>query len=237
MKSTKRLAAPRSWKILRKTNKFVSSISSGPHPKERALPLVVLLRDILNLVDSAKEAKRILHLGEILIDAKVRKDPRFPVGLFDVVTIPKTGASYRMILDTKGYLVPIKINKKDSGTKPCKIVKKSAIKGNQIQLNLHDGRNITIPKSKDVYNTKDSIIISLPEQKIVEHMKCDKNVSVYMIDGNHVGEIAVLKKFHSFEGPQVNRVVLKNEEGAEYETIENYIFVLGDKTSLIGAGK
>ena len=84
----KRLSAPKTYKIPRKVSKWVVKPSPGPHNKE-AIPLLVLVRDFLELADTGREARRIISSGEILVDGIVRKDYKFPVGLFDVVTIPK----------------------------------------------------------------------------------------------------------------------------------------------------
>ena len=40
--------------------------------------------------------------GNIKIDNKVRRDPRFPLGIMDVVTIDKTGEFFRILYDVKG---------------------------------------------------------------------------------------------------------------------------------------
>jgi small subunit ribosomal protein S4e len=35
--------------------------------------------------------------GMIKIDGKVRRNPRFPLGIMDVISIEKTGESFRML--------------------------------------------------------------------------------------------------------------------------------------------
>jgi len=39
-----------------------------------------------------------LTRGEVLVDGVARHDPGFPVGLFDVVSVPKEGKSFRLVL-------------------------------------------------------------------------------------------------------------------------------------------
>jgi len=43
--------------------------------------------------------------GNIAVDGKIRRDPRFPAGLMDVVSIKKTGELYRVLYDVKGRFV------------------------------------------------------------------------------------------------------------------------------------
>ena len=95
---------------------------------------------MLKLVNSSKEAKRILHDGSVMVDGNIVRDYRFPVGLFDVITMPKTDTSYRVLLDRKQRFMLHKVT--DSGVKLYRITDKTNVKGGATQLNLHDGSNI-----------------------------------------------------------------------------------------------
>ncbi|MEM4788723.1 MAG: S4 domain-containing protein, partial [Ignisphaera sp.] len=96
----KRLAAPAFWPILRKEYKWITKPSPGPHLLERCIPLLVLIRDVLKLAENAREAKKIIFDGEVLIDGRVRRDFKFPVGLMDVVSIPKINMYIRIVPHT-----------------------------------------------------------------------------------------------------------------------------------------
>ena len=92
----KRMSAPRWWPILRKERKFVIA-PRGSHPKELSLPLLVLIRDVLKIAETGREAKGIITRGEVLVDKKKRKDPKYGVGLFDVVEIPVMNKAWRIV--------------------------------------------------------------------------------------------------------------------------------------------
>ena len=92
----KRLVAPRWWPIERKTKKFILA-PRGPHTKDFSLPLLVLIRDVLKLSETGKEAKNIIKKGEVLVDGKKRKDPNFGVGLLDLIEIPSLKKVWRAI--------------------------------------------------------------------------------------------------------------------------------------------
>ena len=97
-----------------------------------------------DLADTAREAKMIINQGEILVDGTVRKDYKFPVGFMDVIQIPKTGKTYRVLPDEKGRLVLHPISEENQNFKLCRIQNKTTIRGGRQQLNLHDGRNYRV---------------------------------------------------------------------------------------------
>ncbi|TLZ94355.1 MAG: 30S ribosomal protein S4e, partial [Methanobacteriota archaeon] len=84
-KHLKRLSAPRSWSTPRKTDFWIVRPSPGPHAIGESVPLGSILRDMLKLCDSAREARHILNNRGVLIDGRVVTDPKFPVGLMDVL--------------------------------------------------------------------------------------------------------------------------------------------------------
>jgi len=163
----KRLSIPRSWKAGKKGYKWVSTTRPGPHSQARSLPLGIIIRDILKLVDNSREGKKILSEGKVLVDGIPRKDLRFPVGLFDVITLPLVNETYRMFQDEKGRLALHKLNATNVN-KLCRINNKTTLKGGKVQLNLNDGNNIL---GSNEYGTKDSLILSLPDKQIVKHLQ------------------------------------------------------------------
>ncbi len=220
----KRLSAPKTYKVPRKVAKWITKPSPGPHNKE-AIPLLVVIRDFLKLADTAREARRIIGAGEILVDGIVRKDYKFPVGLFDVVTIPKLDKSYRILFDEKGRYVPREIE--DADLKLYKIVNKTVVKGGKIQLNLFDGTNIL---ASNDYKTKDSLLMKIPEKEIVDHLKFEEGALVMITGGSHAGEIGRLKEYKVVRSSAPNLVTVEGEE-RDITTIEDYVFVIGKKDS------
>ncbi len=220
----KRLSAPKTYKIPRKVAKWIVKPSPGPHNKE-AIPLLVIVRDFLKLADTAREARRIIAAGEILVDGVVRKDYKFPVGLFDVITIPKLDKSYRILFDERGRYIPKEIE--DADLKLYKIVNKTVVKGGKIQLNLFDGTNIL---ASNEYKTKDSLLLKIPEKEIVDHLKFEEGALVMITGGTHAGEIGRLKEYKIVRSSAPNLVTVEGEE-RDITTIEDYIFVIGKKDS------
>jgi len=215
----KRLAAPKWWPIKRKTKKFTVS-PRGPHPKNLSLPLLILIRDVFKFAETGNESKSIIKKGEILVDKRKIKDPKFGVGVFDVIEIPAVKKAWRAI--PKNGLSFIEIPEKEKKLKICKIVDKKTLKGNKIQLNMNDGRNIL---TNEKYSTQDSLLIELPEQKIIKHIKFEKGSIAMVLGGKNAGIIAKIKEIEK------NRVWLGEEK--TFEVPKKLLIVVGKDKNVI----
>jgi len=222
-KHLKRLAAPKVLRIPRKVHKWTVKPAPGPHPADRCIPLLILVRDMLGYADTGKEAKRIIGAREIYVDHRVVRDHKFPVGFMDVVSIPKVNEHYRILLDRLQRLRPIPIDEEHSKWKLVRIENKTVVKGGKIQLNLHDGRNILL--DKNAYKTGDVLKIELPSQKIIDVFELKKGNMAMIIGGKHAGTIATIERYEVLRSPKPNVVWFK--EG--FSTTKNNVFVVGTK--------
>lgn len=219
----KRLLAPKFWKVSKKEKKFIVAPSPGPHPKNRSIPLKVLIRDILGYAENSLEAKKILNAGKVLIDKKIRKSPKFPVGLMDIVEIPDADKYFRISVDKNGLCLE-EIEKNETGTKLCKIIGKTVIKGGKIQLNLHDGKNILVDNGS--YKVGDSVKISLPKPKILAHYRLQPGAEVLIINGKNMGLKGRIKEIRERK-TMLERGTVKIEiNGKEIETARDYVFAI-----------
>ncbi len=222
----KRIAAPKSWKIPRKASVWITNVSPGPHPKERAIPLRILIRDYLHLADNAREADFIIKSGKVLVDGRVRKDPKFPVGLFDVVEIPDANITIRIILDKHGRLVPKEIPESEKGYKLCRVERKVMVKGGKIQLGFHDGRTMLVDDNS--IKPGDVVKMQIPNQKILDVFPLDKGSLVYVLSGRHAGTVGVVEEL--IPGDLLRDASVRiSVEGAEIETAKRNVFVVGIK--------
>jgi len=234
MSHLKRLRAPRFWKVKKKETKWVVSPRPGPHKKFESIPTLVLVRDILKLADTAKEAKTITKSGNILIDKKIRKDEKYPLGFMDSIEIPKLNKYYRVSVNKHGLNI-IDISSKESELKLCKIISKTILKKGKLQLNFHDGKNILIdlkkPK-KDIYNTGDSILLKLPKLKIQDHFKLTKDMTAIITHGQNQGQIVKIKEIIRKATGEPTKIVCSQKD-KEFESIKDYIFVIGKTKPVI----
>jgi len=198
---------------------------------------LILVRDILKLTDTGKDARKIIKAKEIFVDGRPRNDHKYPVGLFDVVEIPKIGKQYRIVPTYVGLDIK-EIPKSETKLKLCRINGKTMIKNKKLQLNLHDGRCIIIDSEKTkklekiACKTGDSLLIELPNQKIVEHLKMEKGMLSLITRGLNRGDIAHIKEIITTRSREPNKVICI-KEGKEFEATKDYVFVVGKEKPLI----
>lgn len=236
----KREATPAFWPIHRKKYVWAVKPSPGLHPIERCIPLGIIIRDLLGLAETMREAKKIIAQGRVLVDGRVRRDEHFPVGLMDVVSIPEIKAYYRVLPSRKGLILH-KIGFEEASYKICRIEDKTTVDGGHIQLNLHDGRNILI-RSEDpskpagnAYRTLDTLRIGLPNQEIIEHLRLEEGMMGIIIDGENIGKYGVIKSIEEIRGQKKRKslVTIEDNKGGVYSTVLDYLFVIGDREAKI----
>lgn len=228
-KHLKRLNAPRTLQLHRKEETWTVRPTSGPHPLEKSIPLGLIIRDYLNLVDTLREAKRIITNGEVLVDGVKRKNYKFPCGLMDVISVPKIKKDYRILFDRRGKLTLVPAASKDATWKLCRIENKTIVKGKQTQLNLHDGRNQIV--KKDEYKTGDVLKISFKDKKISDIYKFEKGAVSIIIGGSHIGEVANIEDVEIISSSKPNLAKMKGK--TDFSTIQEYVFLIGKEKPVI----
>jgi small subunit ribosomal protein S4e len=236
----KALAAPALWPILRKEHKWVVKPSPGPHPIDKCIPLLILVRDVLKYAKTGAEARKIIAEGHFKIDGRVRRNFKYPVGPMDVIELPKIGEYYRVIPVPTNVLDLVKISPEEARIKPCRIENKTTIKGGHIQLNLHDGRNVLVKVSdprnpvEDVYETLGTVVISLEDNRIIDYIPPEKGTIAIVIGGKNVGRVG--KIVDIIPGALKRRkyiVTLQDKSGNLFQTSFEYVFPIGKDKPLI----
>lgn len=168
----KRMYAPSHWSLDKLSGVYATRPSTGPHKLRECIPLSVLLRNRLKYALSGQECLRICRDKDanIKIDNRIRRDPRFPLGFQDVVSIKKTGENFRILFDVKGRFQPHRIDAKEAAFKLCKIKRKVLGKNKIPYIVTHDGRTIRFPhpdiKKNDTIKVSSSSVSSLLPIKI-----------------------------------------------------------------------
>lgn len=218
----KRFAAPKLWPIERKTKKYIISSRCGPHSKN-AMPIGVILRDILKYADNMKEAKEILNKGLVRVDGRIRRDYKFPVGLMDILSLGNE--NYRVLPGRKGFV--LQNTNEDANIKLLKVVNKTHVHG-KIQLNLHDGRNLF---AENDFKTGDVLVFDLKENKIKDTLKFKRGSIALITRGQNVGKIGKIEDMIIIKGPQPNKVVLKTDKLIEIP--KDYVFIIGQNKPVV----
>jgi small subunit ribosomal protein S4e len=236
----KRKPAPRFWPIHRKEFSWVVKPSPGPHSLENCLPLSLVLRDILGVAKTRKEAKMIISQGKVYVDGKVRRKDDFPVGLMDVISIPDSNKFFRIMPSQKGlFLNPI--SKKETSFKLCRVEDKTTVKNGYVQIALHDGSNILMkvadPKNPQeiIYETFDVLKLSLPEKQVIDHLKTKEGNLAVITGGKNIGKQGRIVEIEKAEAKKRRNalVVIEDEKGNRYQTILDFVFSIGGAQPLI----
>jgi small subunit ribosomal protein S4e len=184
----KRQASPNFWAIKRKESQFVIKVRPGPHPKSRAYPLGMVLRDLLNFADTAHEADRILKLDNVKVDGIVRRDSNYSVGLMDVLEL-SNGQAYRLIPKNSALLAPVAIDEAEKAMKPVKVRSKTIIKEGRIQYGFHDSKTII---SDQKLRVGDTCIIDLPKVRIRNNIPFENGSKALVITGENAGRVGTI---------------------------------------------
>ncbi len=176
------------------------------HEQRSAVPLILVMRDMLKLVKTKKELKKLLNEKKILVNERIVRETNYPVCLFDSVGIPSIKKFYRINLKNKFELV--EITEADSGKKIYEIIGKTILPGKKIQLNFNQGRNIL---TSEKANVGDYALIDLAKNKINKLISLDKGVEVLVIAGKHSGEEGKIKEILT-SGDQKVAVIKTHKE-------------------------
>ena len=225
-----RRSAPRTWAVKRKELNWITRPHPGAHKLENCMPINVLLKEILHHAKTSVEAKKILEDGNVLVNKKVIKDLKTPVGFMDTLEIPKVKASYRMVFNTKGKLTLINIPAEETGIKLSKILDIKTIKNKKIQLNLSDGTNLQYDKTE--HKTGDTLVLALPDRKVKSCIKLEKGAIVYLTGGHNIGSIGAVESIKDGTSKQKSMITIKGKNGT-FETRKVYAFAIGKGKSSI----
>ena len=224
----KRLAAPAAHPILRKEHLWLAVAKPGAHAQSHAVPLIVLLRDVLKVATDTREAQKIASSGQVLVDGRVVSDLKLPVGLTDVVSLPKLNASF-IVVNVKGKLAVRKEASK-GGSKLCKVTGKRLLSKDKVQLSTHDGRTLVVSDKK--YAVGDTVRIAVPKQTILEHLPLAKGARCYVFQGRHAGTIGKLEEIVEFPGITRSNAKIAGEGGSGTTTLKEYVFVVDKEFSV-----
>lgn len=220
----KPIAAPKSWPIKRKESAFVIRPNPGPHKLENSMPIGLALK-MLSQVKNTREAKQVINQRKVLINKKPAADIKSQAGLLDVIEF--ADKYYRIILNKRGKLVFREIGKGEANILLYKVIKKTKIKGNKIQLNFHNGFNILI--GKDEYNIND--VLLKENGQIKDRINFEKGNTVYIIKGKNLGKTAKIEDV--YEKPPFNKYIKVSIGDRKINLPKDYAFLVGKAKPMI----
>ena len=228
-KKLKRQMSPLFWGINRKNKRFAITVKPGSHSKNRSIPTAILLRDVLKMVTTLREAKSVIYNGKINVDGITRKSLHHSIGLMDVIELQGISDVYRLVPTHGHILQPIKIDSSEKSKKIVKVTSKTTIRGKKTQLGFHDGR--TIIADNDV-NVGDSCLIQIPEQKILDVIKLEKDSLVMVTKGANTGQIGHINNINEATFTLSKRINLTIDK-KKFEMPADLVIVIGKEKPVI----
>ena len=228
-KKLKRQMSPLFWGINRKNKRFAITVKPGSHSKNRSIPTAILLRDVLKMVTTLREAKSVIYNGKINVDGITRKSLHHSIGLMDVIELQGISDVYRLVPTHGHILQPIKIDSSEKSKKIVKVTSKTTIRGKKMQLGFHDGR--TIIADNDV-NVGDSCLIQIPEQKILDVIKLEKDSLVMVTKGANTGQIGHINNINEATFTLSKRINLTIDK-KKFEMPADLVIVIGKEKPVI----
>jgi small subunit ribosomal protein S4e len=221
----KRQMAPTFLDVRRKESQFVMRVKPGPHPKNRAYPLGMVLRDGIKVTKTARESQVVLNEGKVKVDGAVRRDPNLAIGLMDVIEL-STGQAYRLVPKDSELLAPVAVDNAEKNVKLAKVTSKVMIKGKKIQYGFHDGRTLI---SDAKLKVGDTCVVQLPEYKIKDHVKFEKGATALIISGDNAGKIGKIEDIRDGIFSLPKRALVTFEDRSVELPVEMVIVVGSDK--------
>lgn len=237
----KRLSSPGFWPIPKKTKQWAPKPSPGPHSSEKSLPLLVFIRDVVNLAQTGREAGMIISNGKVKIDGRIIRNKNYPLGLMDVIEILDFNKAYRVIPSSHRFYNFTLINDAEKSFKLCRIENKKILKDGRVQLQCHDGRNLILNAAEGTesnvnqYKVLDVLKFSLENYEILGHYKFDKETYAVIIGGKNIGKHGMIVDIESDQNKarKLRIVKLAGSDGADYSTIPDYLFIVGKDKPII----
>lgn len=214
----KKTEMPTSWPVPRKGKKkrFVAVPS---HSGTKGISVLFLLRDVLKVVKTRKEARYMTLSKMIKVNNKIRTDENFPVQVLDTISLSSKEGSpvnYRLGIVNRKFSL-IEVSAKETETKVIKIRGKKVMGNDKIQMNLDDGQNIL---TKEKFSVGDSIVLNTKENKIVKVLPLKEGAKVEIVLGKHAGEKGEIVGFEDLVRGRSYKIKLKDKTvSLPYKTI------------------
>ncbi len=219
----KRLAAPKAAGIKRKTHVYLAKPGPGKHAKNQSIAAATLLVDRLGLCENRRQAGALLSSGQVLVDGR-RVDAKAPLGLMDVVSVPSLKKHFILVLRA-GVLRPQPVDEKAAKAKNCRLLRKTVLSPEKIQLGLHDGRSLLVSKKDDRFSLGDTLRVGFSGQKIEGSHKLEKGATAYVFAGRHAGFVGTVDDIHPATANRRSEAHLSGSTG-KLITLKDYLFVV-----------
>lgn len=165
------------------------------------------------------------------------------MGLMDVVELADANLAYRVLPVVGKGLSLIKIPKDEAKFKLCKVLRKGKAPKGLVRFGLHDGRNVVVSQKVGEpadYSTNDTLRLSIPTQKVLNHIKFEKGNYALVVAGRNLGKSGKIVELQQGTATRPAMVTIEDSTGGKFDTMVEYTFVVGtdksDKTGGVSVG-
>lgn len=215
MAHIKKTQMPTTWPVPRK-GKRKRFVAIPSHATDKGISILFLLRDVLHLASTRKEARFMTLNGMVKVNNQIRKDENFPVQVFDTLNLEKAKSNYRLEIENKKFTL-VEVSEKEAETKIVKITGKKVLGKNKIQMNLDDGQNFV---TKEKFSVGDSVLVNTKIGRIEKILPLREKAKIEIILGKHAGEKGELVGFEELVRGRNYEIKLKGGKvSLPYKTI------------------
>jgi small subunit ribosomal protein S4e len=133
------------------------------------------------------------------------------------------------------------MGKNEASFKLCRIENKNIVKNGHVQLNLHDGRNVLVKVTdaknpqEDVFETLNTLKISIPKQEIMEQIKLEKGAFALVVGGKNIGKCGKIVDIEEMPNRKRRSLLatIEDAKGNRFQTTLNFIFAVGETAPII----
>jgi len=239
IKHLKRLNAPKHWMLDKLGGTWAPRPSTGPHKLRECLPLSLVLRNRLRYSLTRRETVMIVLRRLVQVDHQVRTDLNYPAGFQDVISIPKTDETFRLLLDTKGRFVLHRITKEEAAYKLLRVQRvTTGSKGSSGRNPFHTGQAASVPivvthDGRTIrfvepgVGVADTIRFDIKSGRPTGLLKFDVGALAIVTKGANIGRVGAIASIDRHPG-SFDIVHLKDRKGNTFATRIGYVFVIGD---------
>ncbi len=188
--------------IPRKKYKYFVRQYPGKHRNKDSVALSALLRDVMKIVDNAKEARFLIKNGYVTVDGRTVKEEKFGVGFGDLIGVK--GDRFEISVNDRGKITVVE-DKRDGSLKLVKIVSKLKGRGGNTVLFTNDGRNMIQEGGKGQIG--DSALLNVLTGKIDRVIPLEQGAEIFIFTGKNAGKRGKVVEISG------DSVVLESKEG------------------------
>ena len=216
----KSINAPRYLGVHKKETAYVMMAAPGRHSAAMSIPLALFIKKE-KIADTTRDAEIVIKNGNIQVNGIIVKDPKYPVGINDIIYIKKADTGYKVSIDRNSKVVLEKLKSNVNNT-TFKVIRKYISKKGKTFIGLHDG---SILESDKKVKVNDSIVIDF-NKKIIEVLPFKNGSKCFVYSGVHVGSNGKITDIIDGNMHMPKVIVLENSNGETFKTIVDNVMVV-----------